>query len=112
MADSTNVVFINFTSNYRRRIQARKPRDKQFVVECAYCDGTGRDPNLAKSMLTTNPPCSARNPVCNGGWRTLQGRPDNYRRCGSCDGTGKDEDILLGLGPCQQCHGIGLVRVL
>ena len=112
MADSTNIIFFNFLPNYRRRIQARKPRDKQFVVECAYCDGTGRDPNLAKKILSTNPPCPATNPICNGGWRTLQGHPDNYRCCGPCKGTGKYHDILSGLQPCRECHGIGLVKVL
>ena len=37
MANSNNVKLINFAPNYQRRIQARKPKDKQFVVECAYC---------------------------------------------------------------------------
>lgn len=110
MPDSTNIIVVNFAPNYHRRVQARKPRDKQFVVECAYCDNTGRDTNIAMSMLTTNPPCPVRNPVCNGGWRTIPGRLDNYNRCGSCSGTGKYDDILSGRKPCQKCNGIGLVK--
>ena len=47
MADSINIVFINFSPNYRRRIQAPKPKDSSFTVECAASNGksTIPDPN-------------------------------------------------------------------
>jgi len=67
-----------------------------IVVDCAFCDGTGKDP------FYEDLPCR----VCKGRGELILSY-DNPVECRYCDGDGEDphyED-----SPCQNCQGIGVV---
>jgi predicted nucleotide-binding protein len=79
---------------------------KMTIENCAYCIGTGRDPNTG--ILSGYKPC----PVCNGhGERTIDVSNDQLKQCPYCIGTGRDPNtgILSGYEPCPTCGGWGLV---
>ncbi len=106
MANSTNIIFINFPPDYRRRIQAPKPKDSSFTVECAASNGKGMIPD--PNGIFPPQDCSA----CRGtGWITLNGLPGGYRRCGRCSGKGILDNAISGWKICDICKGSGLVKV-
>jgi hypothetical protein len=76
------------------------------IENCAYCNGTGRDPN--STLLSGYRPCS----VCKGhGERTIDVSNDQLKACPYCNGTGRDPNstLLSGYKRCPTCGGWGQI---
>jgi DnaJ-class molecular chaperone len=65
------------------------------TVDCAFCGGTGRDPNIGRC------------PICYGKGKLLIETERNTElvKCAFCNGTGHDPNI----GRCPVCYGAGVV---
>ena len=85
----------------RRRATYKEPAVKKEMVEveCAFCQGTGRDPFGILSPLSN---CS----VCGGKGVVRVAKP--YVTCHACDGTGIQRFTRL---TCLACGGKGVVGV-
>ena len=68
-------------------------------LECAFCQGTGRDPFKLLSPLSNCPVCQGRRSV-----RVVE----PYETCGACQGTGLYFNSRM---YCWSCHGKGVRTV-
>jgi predicted nucleotide-binding protein len=79
---------------------------KMTIENCAYCNGTGKDPNTGP--ISGYKPC----PVCKGYHeRTIDIPEDQLKNCVYCNETGIDPNTgpISGYKPCPVCEGWGLV---
>lgn len=85
----------------RRRVTYKQPAVKKEMaeVECAFCQGTGRDPFGVMSHLSS---CS----VCGGKGVVRMTEP--YVLCRACEGTGIQTFTRL---TCLACGGKGVTSV-
>ena len=83
----------------RRAIPKPEVEVKLAKVECAFCQGTGRDPFGILSHLSN---CS----VCGGKGVVMVAKP--YVTCRACDGTGIQPFTRL---TCLACGGKGVISV-
>ena len=85
----------------RRRARYKEPtiRKEMVEVECAFCQGTGRDPFGVMSPLSN---CS----VCGGKGVVMVAKP--HVTCRVCDGTGIQPFTRL---TCLACGGKGVISV-
>lgn len=83
----------------KKSFRSPTPVHEMMTVECAFCDGIGRDPYGILSKLSKCPACHGRTKV-------------NVRKpaypCAYCQGTGKQRHTRL---TCSVCRGIGHVTV-
>jgi hypothetical protein len=105
MANSGDVIRYTFVQGYIRRVQARKPKEKSFTIECAFCNGRG----IITDGIFPSQDCPVHG--CKAGWLTFHSIPEDYKPCGTCKGTGKEGDDIWGWKPCHFCQGSGLVKV-
>lgn len=79
---------------------------KSFIIVCAYCNGTGKDPHPGNITGENCPKC--KGPAL----RNLPGSQEEYETDQICKGTGRDQyDILDPWKPHDICDGTGLVKV-
>ncbi len=74
--------------------------------DCAYCNGSGRDPNTGP--MSGYKPC----PVCKGySHRSIGISKDQLKSCAYCKATGRDPNTgpMSGYKPCPVCQGWGSV---
>ena len=100
-------------SDYEVNIRAGKPRPRrrgggrkpECTFPCAFCGGTGKDP---ESSLISTKPCRA----CKGkGTITENINCNNLIECNFCKGRGIDPDSsLISTKLCRVCKGKGKIK--
>ena len=83
----------------KKSFRSPAPAHEMMTVECAFCDGIGRDPYGILSKLSKCPACN--------GHTNVKVRKPAYP-CAYCHGTGKQRHTRL---TCSVCKGIGHVTV-
>lgn len=83
----------------KKSFRNRMPIAETMTVECAFCEGIGRDPYGILSALS-------KCPVCNGRTQVRVAKP--AYPCAYCHGTGKQRHTRL---TCSACKGTGHVTV-
>ncbi|MDD5704143.1 MAG: zinc finger domain-containing protein [Dehalococcoidales bacterium] len=95
-----------YVRGHVRRIGAHRkaPDNEQFTETCAFCEGTGKEPDIAWEIKKCR--------VCKGeGLNVFFGNRVEYHKCSRCKGAGRIlEDEIYYYTPCKLCGGKGLIK--